>query len=189
MSGQYTLPQVKIGFIDPATVRSRVADAWRNGLSSAVNTSANIASRPNSVPQQVAMGSGQAANASAAQTSNNMRDLQPGQSGGLANVPGQQGFTSDEEQKKDIQEQSNNVKGMLDNLKAYSYRYKDPSQPGTNKDENLGIMAQDLEKSKMGKQAVFEAPHGKMIDTNKTVSLAMAALANLNKRINKLEKK
>jgi hypothetical protein len=48
-------------------------------------------------------------------------------------------------------------------------------------------MAQDLEKSKMGKKMVSDSPEGKMVDLKKAVPATMAAVSEIMKRIKKLE--
>ena len=52
----------------------------------------------------------------------------------------------------------------------------------------LGVMAQDLEQSEMGSKMVHEDENGvKRVDYNNNGSTMMAALAELNERLNKLE--
>lgn len=106
----------------------------------------------------------------------------------VSGAPGM-AMMSDETQKTDIKSKAKEVQKMLDGLKAYSFKYKKPELPGANADENVGIMAQDLQKSKLGKTAVYQGPDAKMVNQSKEVQLAMAALAHLNSRMNKLEGK
>lgn len=54
---------------------------------------------------------------------------------------------------------------MLDQLSAFSYRYKNPDAPGAMPGTRLGVMAQDLEKSPLGASFVRTMPDGtKMVD-------------------------
>ena len=76
----------------------------------------------------------------------------------------------------------------MDKIHAYKYRYKDPTMRGAGPGEYLGIMAQDAEKSKKGKEMVLEDELGKMLDVKKGFSLLLASSANLHKRIKELEK-
>jgi hypothetical protein len=74
--------------------------------------------------------------------------------------------------KKDVSE-------LLDRLKAYNFEYRD-NKYGDGR--RLGVMAQDLEKSKMGKKIVVDTPYGKVIDVGKGLGMALGVQANLNKR-------
>lgn len=77
------------------------------------------------------------------------------------------------------------LEGMLDELKGYNYEYKDDDyMPG----EQTGIMAQDLEKSEMGQEFVSEAEDGtKMVDYQEMAPTMAAGLAELHRRVKKLE--
>ena len=108
--------------------------------------------------------------------------------GTIANV-GATMYASDARVKTEIQEGSSDIKDMLDKLTAHKYDYKDeiiddPSMQGP----QLGVMAQDLEQSEMGSKMVHEDENGvKRVDYNNNASTMMAALAELNDRLNKLE--
>lgn len=93
---------------------------------------------------------------------------------------------SDRNLKTDIRDGSNVVESALDHLKPYTYRYKDDSM---GEGVRPGIMAQDMEKSAMGKRAVVPTPIGKAVDVSRGLSLALAASANLHSRLRKLEEK
>jgi hypothetical protein len=97
--------------------------------------------------------------------------------GGLA-------MLSDETKKTDIAEAGDLTDQMLDALKPYRYRYKDEK---FGQGERAGIMAQDLERSELGKKVVTETAEGKMLDVNKTISAALAGLARVNERLRKVE--
>jgi hypothetical protein len=72
---------------------------------------------------------------------------------------------------------------MMNELEPYSYDYKNEKYGSG---PQLGVMAQDLEKSPAGKQMVGQAKDGtKQIVPN--VSTILGAQANLNERLNKLE--
>jgi hypothetical protein len=96
---------------------------------------------------------------------------------------------SDERAKKEIKPAAKEVNSFLKALNAREYEYKDASAPGAAPGKRYGIMAQDLEKSKMGKSLVKDTAHGKMIDTVQGFGAVLAAQAELNKRLEKLEKK
>lgn len=64
---------------------------------------------------------------------------------------------------------------MKESLRAFTYKYKDEIY---GKGQWTGVMAQDLEKSKLGKTLVFEDSEGnKQIDVNKVMSLFLATMA------------
>lgn len=99
-------------------------------------------------------------------------------------------FASDKEAKEDIKPEDNVAKAIDEftkSVRGYEYEYKD-SNDGTGK--KIGVMAQDLEKSKIGKTMVDEGPDGKkMVNTNKAIGALLAMTSELNKKIEKLEKK
>ena len=108
--------------------------------------------------------------------------------GTLANL-GATVAMSDERAKVDIESGSGDIKDMLDKLTAHKYNYKDEiiENPSMEKPQ-LGVMAQDLEKSDMGREMVSEDENGlKRVDYQNNASTMMAALAELNERLNKLE--
>ena len=95
------------------------------------------------------------------------------------------GFFSDKKLKKKVRKvsakaNSKEIGELLSKLKAYSYEYKNPDH-GTGR--RVGVMAQDLEKTRLGKKVVVETPEGKMIDMNKGLGLALAAQSELSKRV------
>jgi hypothetical protein len=83
------------------------------------------------------------------------------------------------------------VEEFLNALKSYTYNYKDKENNGQKNPEGkvTSVMAQDLEKSKLGKQMVTEGPEGKMVDYGQGMAPLFAAIAELNQRTKKLEKK
>lgn len=96
---------------------------------------------------------------------------------------------SDKNLKKDIKPISTekSSKSFLDALQAYTYQYKDAKN---GKGQQIGVMAQDLEKAgPVGKAMVQETPQGKAVDYAKGFGAMLAAQADLNKRLSKIEKK
>jgi len=92
---------------------------------------------------------------------------------------------SDKRTKTDIEGGDKEANAAIDGLRAYTYRYKDPKN---GKDNELGIMAQDLEKSGL-KHTVMETPKGKMINGAALATSNTAMIAALGKRLKKLEGK
>jgi hypothetical protein len=93
---------------------------------------------------------------------------------------------SDKRQKTNIKDTNpKEIGAFLAALKAQDYEYIDPSKPGTGKGQRHGIMAQDLEKTKIGKSLVIDTPQGKMVDTSQGFGVVLAALSDINKRLKK----
>jgi hypothetical protein len=93
---------------------------------------------------------------------------------------------SDRRLKKEIKSADSDASEFLKGLKAYSYKYKN-SEHGEG--DQLGVMAQDLERTKFGKQAVIDTPEGKMVHGAKLAGALAAATSSMNRRLEKLEKK
>ena len=104
---------------------------------------------------------------------------------------------SDEDMKTNKQQSSGDsskvISDFMDALKSYTYEYKQGAkQPGdkpTPKGEVKGVMAQDLEKTELGKQLVSDTEDGKVVDFAQGMAPLFAAIAELNKRTKKLEGK
>ena len=97
------------------------------------------------------------------------------------------GLFSDKTLKKDIKTpESKDIKEMLDNLNAFSYKYKDKNH-GNGK--QLGVMAQDLKKSDMGSEMVKGEQGNMQIDKNKAISTLLAAVSDMHDRMKKIEGK
>jgi hypothetical protein len=94
-------------------------------------------------------------------------------------------FFSDENLKEDVVDANKGVEELMDALNAVEYRYKDPEAHGEGK--RLGILAQDVAKSRLGREIVIDRPEGMAIDTNKAVSALMAAVANTHDRLKQIE--
>ncbi len=99
---------------------------------------------------------------------------------------------SDENVKTGIKEQKNYstkmVSEFMEPLKSYNYKYKDSKYSGDMGDKTYSsVMAQDLEKSKLGRQMVIDTPEGKMVDYAKGIAPIMSSIAELNQRLKRLE--
>lgn len=93
-------------------------------------------------------------------------------------------YASDERVKKDVE--PFDASSFLDKITGYKYSYKNPKKHGEG--EQIGVMAQDVEK--VLPQAVVKNEEGtKMLDSAKIAGPALAALANLNERMKKMEGK
>lgn len=92
---------------------------------------------------------------------------------------------SDEKLKTNVQYGSKDIQNMLDKLEPYTYDYKNKK---IDNQKSTSVMAQDLEKSKVGKTFVDNTPDGKMVDYSKALGTMLAAQADLHKRLKKIEK-
>jgi hypothetical protein len=92
---------------------------------------------------------------------------------------------SDQRAKTGIGSGDAKAQELMDRLSAHTYQYKDPARHGQG--PQLGVMAQDMERSGLGKQAVVETPHGKAVDPGKLTGALAAGVALLNKRMAALE--
>jgi hypothetical protein len=126
-----------------------------------------------------------------AEGSANARNLQFGQQvvSGIGQGAASAAMLSDENEKKNIEPKKyamEEIQEFLKALKPSTYEYKNAQDGGG---EKMGIMAQDLEKSEVGKTMVDTGPDGKKrVDVNKSIGAIMAAMADMASRVKKLEK-
>jgi hypothetical protein len=101
--------------------------------------------------------------------------------GALAQGAGSAGaaVASDRRLKKNIEPGDEDVA-----LSARAFDYKDERH---GRGRHLGVMAQDLERSKIGREMVTETPGGKMVSKDKMLMAALASSARLAKRVDMLE--
>ncbi len=94
---------------------------------------------------------------------------------------------SDERLKTDVRDAGRDADDLMGKLKPKAYRYKDEATYGEG--PRLGIMAQDLAKSKAGAATVGKLPDGEHLgfDVNKGISAALASVARLHERLEKVE--
>lgn len=108
----------------------------------------------------------------------------PGIAGGVGQLIGGI-MKSDERLKTDIEAAEGDIDAMLDNLRPTKYRYRDEARYGAG--PRFGVMAQDLERSRAGRETVVDEPDGLGVDVNKALSMSLASNARLNARLRKLE--
>ncbi len=111
-------------------------------------------------------------------------------------VEGQMGFLedmwgaaamSDRRLKTDVADGGADADELISKLKPVRFKYKDARNGGAG--DHLGIMAQDLESSKLGRQAVVETSRGKAVHGAKAATLALSSVARLGERLAALEEK
>lgn len=92
---------------------------------------------------------------------------------------------SDERRKKDIEDDGEGIAGVFRALKPKTYRYKkDVGEHDFGEGQRVaGVMAQDLEKTKLGRAIVKERGGAKMLDLRGVASVAMAGIADLYRRL------
>lgn len=91
---------------------------------------------------------------------------------------------SDKRLKEDIDDGDKVANAAIDGLRAYTYKYKDKK---LGKDNELGIMAQDLEKAGL-KHTIIETPRGKAVNGAALATSNTAMISALGRRLQKLEK-
>ena len=98
-------------------------------------------------------------------------------------------ISSDKNNKTNISKETvpDELDNFLNALTAYGYEYKQPEKYG--KGPQIGVMAQDLEKSNIGKSLVLNTPEGKMVKASEAFGPMMAGLVRENERINELDER
>lgn len=96
---------------------------------------------------------------------------------------------SDERLKTDVHDGKEDVRALLDAIRSRSFQYKDPSgTPGATPGPQVGVMAQDLERGgPIGRGMVLDTPNGKMVDSGRAATAALAAASDLDERLDKVE--
>lgn len=112
--------------------------------------------------------------------------------GGVASAVGALGSAavtaaSDRRVKKNVKDGSGDLADFLLKLKAHKYEYKDPKKPLRGDGEFYSPMAQELEKTRVGKTMVKDTPDGKVVDYGKGFGAMLAASAMLMERVKNLE--
>ena len=96
---------------------------------------------------------------------------------------------SDERLKTNVADGDSDADEFMSSLRAMRFRYKEPERWGEG--QRLGIMAQDLQRSKLGREALVQVDdRGHLgFDLGKATSAALASVARLNARLGELERK
>ena len=91
------------------------------------------------------------------------------------------------------QRQQHPLDDLMSETKPYSFDYNNKGRKlqaalGNDPDgRQYGVMAQDLERSPVGRSMVVDTPAGKVVDTNKAAMASLAANARLNERLERME--
>lgn len=109
-----------------------------------------------------------------------------GATGAAASAAPVAAAASDERLKKNIRSGDREIGSFLDAIGSSTYEYKDKKWGGG---KYASPMAQELERSELGKGMVIDTPSGKMVDYARGAGTYLAAAAMLNKRLKRIEKK
>lgn len=104
--------------------------------------------------------------------------------GGLASLK----TLSDRRAKTAIRDGDKEATALVRSLKPKTWRYK-PGKREFGEGPQFGIMAQDLERTRAGRAAVVDTPHGKMIDGGKLATAIAATLPGLDRRLRQVERR
>jgi hypothetical protein len=75
----------------------------------------------------------------------------------------------------------------LEKIKPYTYEYKNPFMDITGEGKMMSPMAQDMEKTEIGKGMVQDTDEGKVVNYAKAGGFLMALGSMLNGRVDDLE--
>ena len=180
---QYGIDKESTG-INALGQQSNIASMQGGNMANLAMTSGNVAAR-GTASQTSVLGAGLSAGGGLGMSFMNA----PSNSvmGGMASS-----FFSDERLKYGVDDITDEeVDEFLSALAPKSYEYTEEAiDKGAPTGRKSGVMAQDMQKSKLGKQLVKETPEGDLkVDSNMALSALMAAGANANKRLKALENK
>lgn len=105
---------------------------------------------------------------------------------GLGQAGGAMAMMSDERSKENVEDSKGQARELLDHLKGKLYEYKDSSN---GEGVHVGIMAQDLEKSPLGKSMVINDGGMKKVDFAKGFGAVLAAMTEINDKLKEIEGK
>jgi hypothetical protein len=91
---------------------------------------------------------------------------------------------SDETQKEHVSDASKKLTDFMSAIGAHSYQYKSPELDGHG--TFTSPMAQELQKTELGKQAVIETPRGLMVDYGRLGGVNLAAVSVVHREQQKL---
>jgi hypothetical protein len=90
---------------------------------------------------------------------------------------------SDEDEKKDIRGAAADTRAAIAALRPYTFEYDDPSNgPG----ERVGVMAQDMAKTRAGRGVVMDGKPMRL-DIGNAIGLALAGLSDMERRLKAIE--
>lgn len=113
-------------------------------------------------------------------------------SGVLGNIGKGLASILSDERMKDIQDRTDGLSKLVENIDLYDYKYTDEAQKEypeeTDDKEKVGVMAQELESNPVTESSVKEDENGiKHVDTKQLSLQAIGLISDLSKRISELE--
>lgn len=172
-------------FQQGANTSNQSANLQQQGINNSAQQ--NLAGNALNSSGQAMQGLGAEATAAAA-AAKQEQDAKSAKTGIIGSVIG---AISDRRAKKNIKKTSEaELAEFMGALSPSSWRYKNPGLPGAALGKRFGVMAQDLEKSKIGKALVRDRPDGlKEIDVGQATGTILAAISSMNKRLSAAEKR
>ncbi len=173
-----------------ATLRAQEQAAAERALADQANTGRSQDLQGQGLASQTALGIGGLQNQAASinmqgkiAQANNESNTQNGMLSMGSSILGK---LSDERAKQDVRPADREIEDFLSALAAKRYRYKQGL--GEAAGEQFGVMAQDAEKTRVGKTMVKERPDGlKTLDGRSGLGVLLAAMANMHERLGKVE--
>lgn len=98
---------------------------------------------------------------------------------------------SDERAKTDVRDGTADAREFLEALKAHKYKYRDEVKgaPGVKDGEHVSPMAQELERTSIGKSLVSEGSDGyKRVDYTRAMGTVLSSLGDIHARLKAVEK-
>jgi len=97
-------------------------------------------------------------------------------------------LVSDKNAKKDIEDAGDfNMDEFMASIDPKKFKYKKPGSPGQPDGDNVGVIAQDVESTPVGRTMVERGPDGKVLNMQKAVGVVLAALARLYDKVQEEE--
>jgi hypothetical protein len=103
---------------------------------------------------------------------------------GGAGAAGMQAMMSDETQKEKVSDATGKLTNFMSAIGAHEYKYKSPELDGQG--TYTTPMAQELQKTELGKQAVIQTPRGLMVDYGRLGGVNLAAVSVVHREQQRL---
>jgi hypothetical protein len=92
---------------------------------------------------------------------------------------------SDERQKEAVEDAKPSLMQFLGTIGAHQYEYRNPELDGAG--TYVSPMAQELERTDLGKSAVLDTPRGKMVDYGRLGGINLAAVSVVHRELEKVK--
>lgn len=110
---------------------------------------------------------------------------------GLGQAAAAGAMASDERVKTDVKPAGKKIESFLDALGAHEYEYKGEAKKSAlgGEGKHVSPMAQELEKTELGKGMVEDTAGGKVVDYGKGFGVMLATMKEMHERLKKIEGK